>query len=112
MHASATDIHFEHILCLFILFLTTSEHESPTLVIWDSRTKELFAHLIPATPGVKDDSTVAAVELLERRKCDPPSSGVFPTQPVHSKEEGGWPELIGTEHSQYQSLDDSLNFSH
>ena len=63
-----------------------------------------------ATPGVKDDSTVTAVELLERRKCYPPSNGVFPTQPVHSKEEGGWPELTGTEHSQYQSLAASLNY--
>ena len=26
-----------------------------------------------ATPGVKDDTTVTAAELLERRKCYPPS---------------------------------------
>ena len=69
-----------------------------------------------ATPGVKDESTVTAAELLARRKCYPPSQtggGAVAAPPPGSdggEDSEGWPLLEGAELAQYQSLAASLNY--
>ena len=41
---------------------STSEHKSPILVMWDSRTKAVFAHLIPPK-GIDYDGIEAFLKL-------------------------------------------------
>jgi len=64
-----------------------------------------------ATPGAKDETTVTAVELLERRRCYAPPRLVTHQGPTEAEAApDGWPPLTGSELSRYQSLAASLNY--
>ena len=64
-----------------------------------------------ATPGVRDETTVTAVELLERRRCyAPPSLEAQPDSGDAGPDEEAWPLLSGDELSRYQFLAASLNY--
>ena len=88
-----------------------------------------------ATPGVKDDSTVSAADLLSRRRCYAPPQVSHRTEQVAAVQgsramsaldaascgstnittavenlDEGWPPLTGIELSKYQSLAASLNY--
>ena len=64
-----------------------------------------------ATPGVRDETTVTAAELLERRRCyAPPRLEASPGLSDEEPEEEAWPLLAGAELSRYQSLAASLNY--
>ena len=64
-----------------------------------------------ATPGVRDETTVTAVELLERGRCyAPPRLEAQPGSGDEVPDEEAWPLLSGDEISRYQSLAASLNY--
>ena len=58
-----------------------------------------------ATPGVRDETMVTAVELLERRRCYvPPNLEAQPGSIDEVPDEEAWPLLSGNKLSRYQSL--------